>query len=188
MQTALNRDFVSVDDYLAGEETSEIKHDYIGGSVYAMAGAIKEHNLIALNIYTALRSRLRGGPCQAFTSDIKVRLELLGDDVFYYPDVMVGCDPRDKHRLYLQYPKILVEVSSESTERLDRREKRWAYQSIESLEEYLIVAQDHVEVTVFRRAKNWTAEILKLPDQDVMLNSIDLIMPVGSVYEGVVPD
>ena len=187
MQAALNRDFVSVDDYLVGEEKSEIKHDYVGGSVYAMAGAIKEHNLIALNIYTALRSHLRGGPCQVFTSDIKVCLELLGDDVFYYPDVMVGCDPRDKHRLYLQSPKVLVEVSSDSTERLDRGEKRWAYQTIESLEEYLIVAQDRVEVTVCRRAKNWTAEILNLLDQAVIVNSIGLVLPLASVYEGVVP-
>jgi Uma2 family endonuclease len=185
MQAAVNREFISVDDYLAGEETSEIKHEYVGGVVYAMAGASKEHNLIALNIYAALRHGLRGGPCRAFVSDIKVRLEALHDEVFYYPDVMVACDPRDTHRLFACYPRILVEVSSPSTERLDRREKRWAYQNIETLEEYLIVSQERLEATVFRRAENWVPEVFTGQDETVSLKSIGLALPLSTIYEGV---
>jgi Uma2 family endonuclease len=184
MQAALNREFISVDDYLAGEEASEIKHEYVGGIVYAMAGASKEHNLIALNIYTALRQGLPA-PCRAFVSDIKVRLEALHDDVFYYPDVMVACDPRDTHRLFSCYPKILVEVSSPSTERLDRREKRWAYQTIETLEEYLIVSQDRFEATLFRRSESWVAEVFDARDRALNLKSIGLALPLSAIYEGV---
>src|SRR5436190_24158707 len=169
MQTAIKSEFISVEDYLAGEETSEIKHEYVGGVVYAMAGASKQHNLIALNIYTALRQRLRGG-CRAFVSDVKVRIETLGDEVFYYPDVMVACDPRDAHRLFSQYPRILIEVSSESTERLDRNEKRLAYQTIETIEGYLIVAQGRIQVTVFRRANKWNPEVFPKIGATINLN------------------
>src|SRR5438067_7869868 len=138
MPAALTQQMISVADYLAGEETSEIKHEYVGGLVYAMAGATKEHNQIAQNIAFALRSHLKGKPCRVFISDIKLRLQALGEEVFYYPDVMVGCDPRDTEALYLRYRRLLVEVSSPSTARPDLREKRWAYQAIETLEEYVI--------------------------------------------------
>ena len=185
MQASLKRDFVSVDDYLAGEEASEVKHEYVGGAVYAMAGVSKDHNLIALNIYTAVRNGLRGGPCRAYVSDVKVHLKLRGENVFYYPDVMVGCDARDTHRLYLQYPKILVEVSSESTERLDRREKRLSYQTIETLEEYVIAAQDRVEVTIFRRTNNWRPEVLNRLSDNINLKSIGLSFKLSSICEGV---
>src|SRR5438874_4588728 len=103
MQTAIKSEFISVEDYLAGEETSDIKHEYVDGVVYAMAGASKNHNRIAGNIYASLLQHLRGGPCRPFISDVKVRLEVLGEDVFYYPDVMVACDLRDTHRLFSSY-------------------------------------------------------------------------------------
>jgi Uma2 family endonuclease len=110
----------------------------------------------------------------------------MGDDVFYYPDIMVGCDSRDTNRLYLLYPKVLVEVSSESTERLDRGEKRLAYQTLETLEEYLIVAQDRPEVTIFRRSNKWVPEIAAGLGQSVFIKSIDLKLPLSAIYEGVI--
>ena len=185
MQAAVNRDFVSVDDYLAGERTGDVRHEYVGGAVYAMAGATKIHNTIALNICLALRAHARGGPCRTYMSDIKLRLGKSPAEVFYYPDVMVGCDPRDTHQLYLQHPKLIVEVSSESTERIDRHEKRLAYQEIETLEEYLIVRQERPDVTIFRRASNWTAEIVHLTTEAIRLNSLDFALPLSLVYEGV---
>jgi Uma2 family endonuclease len=176
MQTALSRDYISVDEYLAGEEASEVKHEYSAGSVYAMAGATREHNQIAGNIYSIFGQRLRGSPCQAFISDVKLRLHTMGDDVFYYPDIMVGCDSRDTNRLYLLYPKVLVEVSSESTERLDRGEKRLAYQTLETLEEY----------PIFRRSNKWVPEIAAGLGQSVFIKSIDLKLPLSAIYEGVI--
>src|SRR5437762_13416432 len=132
MQAAFKHDLVSVEDYLAGEQASELQHEYVGGAVYAMAGASREHNEIIGNLYSSLRTALHGTPCRAFLLDLKVRLSLQEQHVFYYPDLTVGCDPRDPERLYLRYPRILVEVSSESTERLDRHEKWLAYQTIET--------------------------------------------------------
>ena|ERR1051325_296308 len=185
MQLAAQAEGLSVDDYLAGEEISEIKHEYVGGVVYAMAGTTREHNLIAGNIHTAFNNALRGGRCRAFISDFKVRLKALGDDVFYYPDVAVGCDPRDTHRYFLYFPRVIVEVLSSSTERLDRREKRWSYQSIETLEEYLLVAQDRVEATLFRRANRWRPEVFTDLKQIIPLKSLKLRLPLSEVYGGV---
>jgi Uma2 family endonuclease len=185
MQTALNREYITVDDYLAGEEISQVKHEYSAGAVYAMAGATREHNRIAGNVYSAFGQHLRSGPCQAFISDVKLRFDAMGDEVFYYPDVMVGCDPRDTDHLYLRYPKVLVEVSPESTERLDRGEKRLAYQTIETLQEYVIVAQDRPEITIFRRANKWAPELVAGLSESVWLKSIDLTLAVSAIYEGV---
>jgi Uma2 family endonuclease len=185
MKAALKSDFLSVEDYLAGEEASELKHEYIGGVVYAMAGVTKRHNLIAQNICQAFRQRLKGGPCSIFISDVKVQLKLQQQDVFYYPDVMVGCDLRDTGPLSLRFPKLLVEVSSESTERVDRHEKLAAYQTIETLNEYVIIAQDRAEVTVFRRAGNWFPEVLTELGSTLNLTALDLALPLSAIYEGI---
>jgi Uma2 family endonuclease len=185
MKAALKSDFVSVEDYLAGEEASDLKHEYIGGVVYAMAGVTKRHNLIAQNICQAFRQHLKGGPCSVFISDVKVQLSLQQQDVFYYPDLVVGCDPRDTEPLSLQFPKLLVEVSSESTERIDRHEKLSAYQAIETLQEYVIVAQDRAEATVFRRATNWSPEVVTGLTNTLKLIAIDLTLPLSAIYEGV---
>src|SRR5258708_28446220 len=140
MRPAAKQEFVSVDDYLAGEPASQVKHEYLAGAAYAKAGGTTDHNQIAINIVLAARSHLKGTPCRVFALDVKVRLKIADEDVFYYPGVMIGCDPRDTHKLYLRFPKVLVEVASESTQRLDRREKKAAYETIETLEEYAIVA------------------------------------------------
>ena len=100
---------------------------------------------------------------------------------------MVGCDKRDTNRLYLQYPRLLVEVASDSTERLDRGEKRLAYQTIETLEEYVIAAQDRIEATVFRRAANWNSELFTRSEQIIKLDSISLALPLSTLYDGVIP-
>lgn len=186
MQTALRCDYISVDDYLTGEEVSEVKHEYFGGNAYAMAGATTEHNQFSMNIAFAFRTHLTGKRCRVFMSDVKVRLSAAGEDAFYYPDVMVGCDPRDTNQLYLRLPKVLVEVSSESTERLDRGEKRLAYQALESLEEYMIVAQDRAEVTIFRRTNKWAPETTAGLGQKVSLQALDLVLPLATVFEGVI--
>jgi Uma2 family endonuclease len=137
MEAAEKPAWLTVEEYLAGEERSEVRHEYLGDAVYAMAGASIEHNIISGNIYSSLRAHLRGKPCGAFMAAVKVRLEFVSDDVFYYPDVMVACDPRDTDRFFKRFPRGLIEVMSESTERIDRREKRLSYQQIETLEEYV---------------------------------------------------
>jgi Uma2 family endonuclease len=175
---------VPIADYLAGEETSELRHEYLGGEVHAMAGGSTDHNLIAQNLTFAFRTHLRGKPCRAFMENVKVNLSLHTDDYFYYPDVMVGCDPRDTHRLYLRFPKLLVEVLSPETERVDRREKFFAYTTaLESLEEYVLVAQDRREVTVHRRADGWKPEVIT--SGKIAFRSLELTLSLDAIYEGV---
>jgi Uma2 family endonuclease len=118
-------------------------------------------------------------------SDVKVRLKIGEDDIFYYPDIMVACEPRDTNRYFKRYPKILIEVLSPETERTDRREKLLSYTQIETLEEYVLVAQDKTEITVFRRKNNWRPEITNRADDELRLVSLDFAQAVSAVYEGV---
>ena len=176
---------VSVADYLAGEESSDVRHDFIGGAIHAMAGASEDHNLVAGNLFAALHSHLRGKPCRAYMADLKVRLEIARTDIFYYPEVMVAGDPRDTERYFKRHPKVLIEVLSPNTERIDRREKFLSYIQIETLEEYVLAAQDTMEVTLFRRANQWQPEILRQPEQQLRLASLEFSLPLSTVYEGV---
>jgi Uma2 family endonuclease len=185
MEVLKLRELVSVADYLAGEPISEFRHEYIGGEIHAMAGASEEHNAISLNLATALQSHLKGRRCRAFIHDMKVRLQIAGDDIFYYPDVMVACDPRDTDRYFKRFPTVIVEVLSPETERTDRREKFLSYQQIETLEEYVLVAQDKSEVTVFRRANQWRPEIVRQASDSLTLSSLEFSLALVDLYDGV---
>lgn len=110
------RELVSVEDYLEKETRSDVKHEYLAGVIYAMAGASEAHNVIAMNLYTALGNRLRGKTCQPFGSDMKVKLHpLCGDTYFYYPDAMVACDPADSGHGWRERSSVLLEIVSEET-------------------------------------------------------------------------
>ncbi len=185
MQTALKSEFVSVADYLVAEEASAIRHEYLGGLVYAMAGETLAHNQISQNLLLQLRRKTKGGPCRTFISDVRVNFQLRTDEYYYYPDLVVTCDKRDTHPRFVQYPKLIIEVLSESTERVDKREKFFAYTSIPSLEEYVLVAQDRKEVTVFRKANDWKAEPFSGSKAKVGLAALKLTIPFTAIYEGV---
>jgi Uma2 family endonuclease len=175
--------FITIEEYLRGEESSELRHEYIGGAVYAMVGASRRHNTLALNLGAALQRHLQGGPCHVFMSDVKVRLRVRGDEIFYYPDLVVACEPSDREPYYVEQPRLIVEVLSETTERIDRREKLFAYTSIPSLQEYVLVAQARSEVTIYRRRSDWAGEILC--EGELRLETVELSIPVASIYEGV---
>ena len=139
---------LSVQEYLALETTSGIKHEYVLGQVYALAGASEDHNRIALNIAAALLAVARATGCRVVGSDQKLQP---GHELYYYPDVQVLCDPTDDDPLVKRRPCVLVEVSSEGTEGIDRREKLPVYLGIPGLQIYLIVVRDRREVTVHFR-------------------------------------
>lgn len=178
------RPLISVADYLAGEESAEVRHEYLAGEIYAMTGASARHNLICTNLLAALHAHLRGGPCQVFMVDLKVHLRVNSDDYFYYPDLMVACRSDDSASHYREHPRVIVEVLSESTERIDRREKFFAYQQIAALEEYVLVAQDHPEITHYRRAAGWASTVLGV-DDTLALDSLDFRLAVAEIYAGV---
>lgn len=174
---------LSVEDYLAGERVSEVRHEYVGGRVYAMVGASRRHALIVGNLHAWLHPEVRRHGCQVFVNDMKVRLTVAGEDIFYYPDLMVTCDPRDRETYYCTRPCLIVEVLSESTERIDRREKLLAYRSLEYLETYVLVAQDRREVEVRHRNDGWTGH--RLVEGAVDLGCGGLSIDLARVYEGV---
>jgi len=138
---------VSVEEYLEGERHSQVKHEYVHGRVYAMVGASKTHNRIALNVGYALDRHVRGGPCSVYVSDVKVRI----GDIFYYPDILVTCSPADTDPFFSTEPLLILEVLSSTTEAIDRLDKRLVYQSLSSLREYVLLSQAKREVQVYRR-------------------------------------
>jgi Uma2 family endonuclease len=176
---------IGVEEYLAGELKSETRHEYVGGLVYAMAGASRKHNIICQNLLIALRAHLRGRPCQVFIEDVKLRIRSSNQTLFYYPDLTVTCDPRDTDEYFNSFPKVLIEVLSPDTERIDRREKFSSYTQIDSLEEYILVAQDQTEVTVFRRAKNWRPEVATQTGQQLRIESLDFTLSLATIYDAV---
>jgi Uma2 family endonuclease len=135
---------LSEQDYLALENASVTKNEWVGGVVHAMAGASAAHNIVALKLASACLGASGKGICQPFMSDMRLRLE--GGNTYYYPDVMVVCKPEDSDPSFKSQPCMLAEVLSPSTAGIDRREKLIAYKQIPSLREYLIISQDQVHV------------------------------------------
>jgi Uma2 family endonuclease len=141
--------YFSPDEYLQIEEKSPIKHEYVNGRLYAMVGASQAHNTIAGNLLTALRSHIRGSGCRVFISDMKVCIE--HRNCYYYPDVVVSCDQRDQETpISLRFPRLIVEILSDSTEAFDRGDKFQDYQTIESLQEYVLISSKRQLVQCFR--------------------------------------
>ena len=124
MSAVKRLDLVSVDDYLAAELVSPIKHDFLGGVVYARAGARNAHHVIAGNVFASLHGRLRGNPCRPFNSDTKIRIPYPTHLRFYYPDVSVVCRPNPGNDSFQDHPAALVEVLSRSTRRTDEGDKK----------------------------------------------------------------
>jgi len=169
---------LSVEDYLKGETKGNVRHEFVSRQIYAMVGASNWHNILAGAIYIELRQFLKK-PCQAYMSDMKVRV---GDD-FYYPDVVVSCKPVEGVFYFVDEPTVIVEVLSPSTERQDRLEKRIAYQRLTSLQEYLLITQDKIQIEIFRRATDgWELEIGGEGDT-IMLSSLGFQIAVNSLYE-----
>ena len=177
---------ITVEEYLADELLSEVKREYLGGVVYAMAGASEAHNIIAMNLYAALHAALRGKSCQAFGSDMKVRLSPLDTTYFYYPDAMIACDPMDCGHGWRERPAALFEIISEENRRVDEREKRVPYLQLPSLQYYLRIEQARAEVVVDRRTpEGWKSERLSGLDAVAWLEALGIELPLAELYERV---
>jgi Uma2 family endonuclease len=175
---------LSEQEYLQGELASEIRHEYVDGQVYAMAGAGEAHNLIAGNIFARLRDFARGGPCRVFISDMKLHVQTW--KAYYYPDVMVTCDPSDSHSHFKERPSLVVEVLSPGSESTDRREKMLAYRTLPSLREYLLVATDRRHVERYRRDEHDEWQLVALGQGEaLLLESIGTSLTLDEIYEDV---
>ncbi|MDY0091783.1 MAG: Uma2 family endonuclease [Candidatus Vecturithrix sp.] len=174
--------YISEEDYLQGEEYSDVRHEYIDGHVYAMAGASDKHNQITLNAGTFFNTHLPD-ECKVFVADMKVRVQLQRSVRFYYPDAVVSCAENDNATYYRTQPCLIVEVLSKATERQDRGEKFWNYQQIPSLQEYLLLKQDVKEAVLFRRLTGWQPEVYR--EGNIRLDSVGLDMPLDDLYRRV---
>lgn len=177
---------LSETDYLAFEESSQTRYEYIAGEVYAMAGGSQRHNKIAGNAYIALTLALKGKPCQVFMSDVK--LNVAKDRAYYYPDVMVSCAEHAtaaNESAIVTDPVLVIEVLSPSTEAIDRREKLHAYRHLPSLKEYALISQDMQQVEVYRRQGDvgWLY-ITYEPGDTVEFASVGVTLPMTELYAG----
>lgn len=186
MSAAVKWNLVSVDEYLAGELASPIKHEYLAGVVYAMAGARNSHNLIATNTIVAVGARLRGRPCRPYNSDTKIRIRLPDQVRFYYPDASVICRSNPSTDSYQDEPVVLFEVLSRQTRRIDEGEKKDAYLTIPSLGVYALVEQDSATVVLFRRSESgFIREVYSGQGAVLPLPEIGTELPLAEIYDGV---
>jgi Uma2 family endonuclease len=171
--------------YLVFERASDEKHEYLGGSIYAMAGASARHNQILGNALASLHSQLRDRPCIVYPSDMRVKVSRTG--LYTYPDLSVVCGEsrfEDDHEDTLLNPILIVEVLSPSTESYDRGKKFQQYRSLESLQEYLLISQDgyHVEQYVRQADDRWLLADVTDLDSALNLPSIACTLALADVY------
>ena len=186
MSIAKSWDLVSTEEYLAAEQSSAVKHEFLGGVVYAMSGGTTRHNLVASNALISLGSQLRNRSCRAFNSDMKIRIRLPGHTRFYYPDASVVCRLNPQDELYQDTPVMVLEVLSDSSRRLDLGEKMEAYLSIASLDLYLVAESTSPTVITFRRTESgFVRELWQGLDAAIAVPGVEGILPLSELYEGV---
>ena len=195
--------FITPEEYLQLEADSDIKHEYIDGEVYAMAGATDTHVTIALNMAVLLRTHLRNSGCRVFISDMKVKIEAknrcldarslapegdAGSHRFFYPDVIVTCEAQDRQNsTFKQFPRLVIEVLSDSTETFDRGDKFFDYQSLLSLQEYVLINTKKARIECFRRTAEglWLLQFYPMEDSQFELTSVEFFGKIADIYEQV---
>jgi len=178
----LKTHYMTEQEYLDSEKLREIRHEYIDGEIYAMSGGKLNHQRLISRLVQQIGNHLEGTPCEVFSSDIKVRAD--AGNKYFYPDVLVSCNNEDGDSVFTESPRLIVEVLSKSTRKYDKTFKRICYQAIPSLEEYVLIEQDHVEIEVCRKSQNWKSEFYFI-DDEITFDSIDLTLPVLDIYKRV---
>lgn len=178
---------LSLQDFLAWENQQSEKHEFVQGEVFAMVGARRVHNIVCLNLATALRRQLRGKPCQPFMESAKLQTN---DDTLLYPDVFVTCDPQDlRTEQIFRAPTFIAEVLSPSTQAYDRGVKFTLYRQLASLREYLLVDPDTREVQLFRRGAEGLFTLHDLTGAaQVSFTSLGCGISAVELFEGLTPE
>lgn len=187
VQSKPARTYLTAEEYLALERSSEERHEYLDGEMLAMTGGSWEHSLIIGNLVAELKQRLRGGPCAVHASEMRVRVPS-GD--CSYPDIVVVCGPprfADEKRDTVLNPTLLIEVLSPSTESYDRGRKSEGYRTLESLQEYVLAAQNRPAVERYQRQENgfWLLSDISGLDRSLPLASLGCELPLAVIYDGV---
>lgn len=184
----IQKSYLSAEEYLALERQAETKSEYLEGEMVAMTGGTSGHSLIAVNLAGELRQRLKQRPCKVYFSDLRVRIPHAG--IYVYPDVTVVCGEslfEDGHRDILLNPILIIEVLSPSTESYDRGRKFEYYQALDSLQEYVLVAQGRPRVEHYLRQDGhvWLYTDVSGLDSSVSLTSIGCQVPLAEIYDKV---
>lgn len=194
MSTAEKRRLTAA-EYLAIESTSEIRHEFLDGEMFAMSGGSLWHNLIKDNFARAVANRLSGGTCRVVTSDQRLKVDATG--LYTYPDVLIFCGPpvmEDGVHHTLTNASLVAEVLSNSTEKYDRGIKFSHYRRLDTLQEYLLIAQDRFSVEVFQRqdagsssagSDAWLLSAAAEREAEVRLSSLGITVPLAEIYAGV---
>jgi Uma2 family endonuclease len=180
MLATKNNELISVKDYLKGELISDIKHELINGCVYAMTGASANHERISVNVLSEFSNHLKNSPCEPFGSDMKLKI----NSNFFYPDVIVDGNFANSTPYFTKTPLIIVELLSRSTRKKDKTLKLLSYINITSLQEYVLIEQDFVDIQVIRRSEGWLQKHYFLGDE-VTFESIGLTLSVEEIYRRV---
>ncbi len=177
---------LSVDDYLEGEEISEIKYEYIAGRVYAMSGGTMAHQRICRNFTAQALQSLAGKPCEPTNSDFKLRINLGDDWAFYYPDAMIVCEPIPDDAHFTDSPTVILEVLSPSTRRNDEVQKFRDYLTIPSLQVYILAEADFAKLTIYRReGESFSGKVLTGTDQTLDLPEVGIAITMADLYRDV---
>ncbi len=177
--------------YLEFERQSEIKHEFLGGEVFTMTGASRAHNLITGSTYVALYAQLRGHGCEIYQGEMRVKIQATGR--YTYPDISVVCGSpefSDDRLDTLLNPAVIIEALSPSTERYDRGRRFQHYRELESLQEYILIAQDSPRIERYSRQDEdvWHFTDVKALESQAELSSIDCALRLADVYEQVTFD
>lgn len=177
---------MTIEEYLEWEPQQEIRYEYVNGEIFAITGGTIPHNDIALNLYRNLYPHLRPRGCRVNVSDVK--LQVSTQSPYYYPDVIVSCDPEDLNaRKFIQKPKLIAEILSPGTTAKDRGEKFTYYLSMPSLQEYLLIDSEKISVELYSRGEGRMWLYYSYAAVDIVtLSSIDFEFPIEMLYEGIV--
>ncbi len=176
---------LSAEEYLELEQRTAVKHEYVAGRLFALAGGTSRHNRLTVNLSAQLWPAARERGCRLYTSDMKVRIHDSTGEVFYYPDVMLVCDSNEPpDPLYEERPCVIAEVLSPSTEAVDRREKLLTYQKIPSLQAYLLVSAEEPRVEGYYREKGGWRYLLAEGRGEVCFPCVDVTLSLEEMYQG----
>ncbi len=187
---AIHKQHWTPEEYIAYERASEEKHIFLNGEIFSMSGASRKHNLIGFNLTTILGNRLKGQPCEAYANDMRVKIS---PKQYTYPDISVVCAEPEFEDIELDTllnPTLIIEVLSPSTEQYDRGKKFESYRSLDSLQEYVLVAQDraHIERYVRQDGGNWLFSEVNGLEASLDLASIQCTLTLADVYDKVTFD
>jgi Uma2 family endonuclease len=178
---------MTMDEYFEFEEQSQFRHEYVNGVVYAVNGPSVTHVRITGELLVAFKAHLRGGPCEAFATDLQLQIRVDEDEIVYYPDLIVACNREEWGDHFVRNPKLVAEVLSPSTRHIDRREKAMTYRRVASIEEYVLLEQKEHKITVHRRAEGWKPRVYTGPHAVAEFRSVALSVPLSQIYEGMPP-